>query len=166
MRELVKRSSFVFLAAAVLAAAGCGHSSTSVVTATTTTRSTETVTVTVAAPQKPPLFRLPTMRQLAELRANAWWWTPERASYLLEANALRALQTIPDLADWYVDSAECSGSGRGIHYLVRRPLFQQFVCTVSTFVGVSGTKYGPTLTIRVLALTRDSFNVYFVGAGD
>ena len=102
------------------------------------------------------------MEQLAVFRANTWWWTPERTTYLLETNAHRALHGIRDFASLYVDRAECKGTGKEV--LTSRPLFQQFICTISTLRGNSG-QHGPTLTVRVLALTRDVFEVYLVRLG-
>jgi hypothetical protein len=162
----LRQSLFISVVAFVLGSAGCGSSSRSAVTASTTkVPTTKSITVTATSSEKPPSLGLSTMRELAVLRANAWWWTEQRASSLLEANALSALHAIPDFANSTVDHAQCSGNRRGIHYLGRRNLFQQFTCTVSTFVGVGSVKRGKTLTVRVLALTRDHFDVDLVSAG-
>jgi hypothetical protein len=133
LMRLGGRTALIPLLVAAVAAAGCGKTT------------------------KPIL--VPTLKQLAVHRFNAWWWTDERAAYLLEANARSALHDAPQYSNWHVRRAECTGTGATTRYRARKPLSQQFVCTVQTFAGQSGTTNGPTLTVRVIALTQDYFDL-------
>jgi hypothetical protein len=80
---------------------------------------------------------------------------------LLEANAVTALHDVPDYADWTARTADCDGIGDSVHYLARKPLYRQFICAVTTEVGASSVKYGPTLQIRVTTRTHDYFHADF-----
>src|SRR6266508_6340783 len=138
---------------APLLLAACGSTMSITVTAT----ETRTTTVTASPPPKP--LRLPSLQQLAVARSGLWWWTEERAEHLLEANALWALHDVPQFAAWNVEAPHCTGTGARIHYLARKPLFSEFNCLVSTFVGVSTIQHGPTLNLSVMTRTRDYFDV-------
>jgi len=157
--RLWSRTALIPLLVAAVATAGCGKTTQTATPATVTIRTTTAGTVTAAPSPGYKPTQLPTLKQLAVDRFNAWWWTDERAAYLLEANARSALHDAPRYSTWYVRSAECTGTGRTTRYLARKPLSQQFVCTVRTFAGPSSTTSGPTLTVRVIALTRDSFDL-------
>src|SRR2546427_4078355 len=98
LMRLWSRTALIPLLVAAVATAGCGKT------------------------HKP--IQLPTLKQLALHRFNAWWWTDERASYLLEANARSALHDAPQYSTWYVRSAECTGTGPTTRYLARKPLSQ------------------------------------------
>ena len=146
----------IFLLAAV-ATSGCANTrqkATAVTIAVTTT-----VTPTAATPRKLKPLRPSALEQLALHRFNAWWWTDERAAYLLETNASSALHDAPEYANLRLSRAKCTAAGRTTRYRASKPLAQRFTCTVHTSAGVSDTTNGPTLTVTVLALTRDTFDV-------